>query len=407
MFYLCSGLHSKFMEKEQIEKDPVFRDYSRKKGGKEYTQYTRMIRIQYFCEFLKKTPSELIEEAEEEMDKGIKKRKRSINKHFLDYVDHLKQLGLSKNTIMSYTSTVKSFYRSYDIDVPDVTNIRPEKIVNPSLDTILSKKEIEIVLKHAGFRDKATILLQLSSCMGAAEIRSLKYSDFIKSISKFIDDDTDELDIKSIDRQLRKRKDLIGTWNVHRIKTGMPYITFNSPESIIAILDYLLDWNQKRMIESVDQPLFLNRASKKMTRDGFLRSYQRLNEKAGFGREEDNHHYFRSHKLRKFFTTSMMKSHVDKTAIDWMLGHSINATDSAYFKVDVDHLKNQYLQGLKEVTIGKVEVKQVHSNEYMDLVKRNKILEDKLEKRDLMMEKLSEKMEVLEEVALERFQKTS
>jgi len=38
---------------------------------------------------------------------------------------------------------------------------------------------------------------------------------------------------------LSTREHIIPTWHVERVKTGEPYFTFSSPESIEAILNYL------------------------------------------------------------------------------------------------------------------------------------------------------------------------
>lgn len=64
--------------------------------------------------------------------------------------------------------------------------------------------------------------------MGAAEVRSLKYSDFVKSLKEY--DFTGDMTFKQIRKIIQDEK-CFGTWNIRRIKTGMPYITFSTPEA--------------------------------------------------------------------------------------------------------------------------------------------------------------------------------
>ncbi len=97
-----------------------------------------------------------------------------------------------------------------------------------------------------------------SSGMGSAEIRSLKYKHFINSIEEVSKELTleEKLDIFKL-QSIMQDKRIFGTWHIIRQKTSIPYVTFSTPESIQAIIDYLINQiHCNKPIRSLDDYLF-------------------------------------------------------------------------------------------------------------------------------------------------------
>lgn len=385
--------------KEDIINDSVFKDFIRSRGIKEQTIRLYESRIRHYCNFTGKSPSELIEEAEEEQDAGIKRRRRKVKIYLLDFIDYQKEKGRGKTTIKSYIETIKGFYYDNDIDIPKIRNSFKDTN-NPTLEKLPTKEEYITAIKHCvTLRDKAILLLQLSSGMGAAEVRNLKYYHFYNALKEYINlHESDIFDISKIKHQTKEISDLVGIWQVVRYKTGMPYITFSSPEATHAIIDYLIERNIQKSIVSLEEPLFIANG-KQISEHAFSFIYRRINQRANFGNRNKNRDFLTSHIPRKMFATTMYESDVEFMAVEWMLGHKIDDTRAAYYKNNVENLKKQYLEGLEGLTLEKIKVKKVTTPEYDILLKelnelreRDENYEKELERKEDMIKALEENM---------------
>jgi hypothetical protein len=74
--------------------------------------------MQVFTDWIKKTPHELITEAEEEIKSGLLARQRSIKKYIVGFRKYLQDKGLAEYTVKSYLTGVKIFYNTFDIEIP-------------------------------------------------------------------------------------------------------------------------------------------------------------------------------------------------------------------------------------------------------------------------------------------------
>lgn len=374
-----------------IKNDTAFRDFIKRRRVADTTHKQYIKRMKSYCNFTKKLPNELINEAEEEQDAGIKSRKRKTTRYILDYVDAMEKAGQSENTIRNSIDTVTGFYHEYDIDTPRIRGLSKQNGKNASLNELPTKEHVKEALKHCSLRNKAIVLIHFSSGMGASEVRHLTYKDFLNSVDEYLDlEKRDKLDVKKVAHQLKGRDDLIGTWKIRRYKTGMPYITFNSPESTRAILDYLLERErQNKKLKNLDDYLFVNAYNAQISEEGHLLIFQRINDKAEFGYRENNRRFFTSHQLRAMFQSTLYRAGIDKLAIDWMAGHKINEVDEAYFKVDPKKLKMTYMKALKDLTLTEVKVERVTTPEFDRLLRDSR-------KKDKQISKLEDRLNLVE-----------
>lgn len=354
------------LEIVDMENDEEINDFLRAKPRRESTKTEHIIRLRAFCNFIDKKPVELIKEAEDEEENRIRMKKRRIRKYFIDYSEYLRNSGLSQYTIHNHFSSIKSFYRNAEIELPNVAINSKSEVKRSKGESIPSKEDIRVALKHCKFKYRAIILLMSSSGMGSGEIRNLTFGDYLSAITEFLD--YEEIDVIKIAKMFDNKENIIGSWNVYRQKQGNSYYTFSSPESIKAIIDYLIERQKRAGIISEDEPLFEN-FGKKIPKYSFVKNFQRINDDAGFGLS-GRQRYFKSHALRKYFASILHKNGLSQIDIDWLLGHEINGVNRSYIKSDPSNLKEQYMKVVEDLSIAKVKVQMVTTEGFDELIRQ-------------------------------------
>lgn len=343
-----------------IDEDTHYRDYITTKNPKQRTEQAIYQRLTKYFTYINKTPTNTIEEAEQEEDNNTRMKRRKIKQYLTNYLDYLIKKNYSENYIKASMGTVRNFYTAYDIEVPRQYIKVHSQERQFSTDDIIQKNHIQEILKVADPKWKAIVLLMASSGMGAGEIRSLKVEDFKNGLG--------EIGVKSsystdqIKQKLYKNKDAIIIWKIRRIKTNMPYFCFSSHESTQAIVDYLAKnktYGRKY--------LFTNRKGQQLTPDMITYHFGKLNNIAGFGYVEGKR-FFHSHGLRKFFASTLYKAGLAELTIQWLLGHKIDKVTEAYFKADINKLKSEYIKVLPDLTFTeKIKVRVVTDEKLKEL----------------------------------------
>ena len=311
------------------------------------------IAMRQYCQFRGLKPTELIEEADREEEKNIKHWKRKIRLQLFNFCKDLRERDKQVSTIKLYLVAVKTFYREFDITLPNI-RIKAGEIKRDTHVDIPKPEDIKLAVENSNTKYKAIILLMASSGMGAAEITSLKVRDFYQSLDIPIETDiTGYLDIHRPSDLLPENP--VPAWHIRRVKINMEYYTFSSPESV----DYIIRYLQSRQDLKPDEFLFPAKghdSDKQLKSQGLARYFSTLNNRCRFPKG-----FFHSHALRKYFASQLInKSNIPKTQIDWLMGHKPNKQDEAYFKSQPDKLKAQYMKSLEHlVVMEKVEVREM------------------------------------------------
>ncbi|TMS41009.1 MAG: site-specific integrase [Methanobacterium sp.] len=378
-----------------IKRDKLFKDFVRQKNIKSTTEKIYVRRLKFYCDFVGLRPKQLIEEAENEIkNPNILPRDRKIKSYLLDFIDYYRKKGKSDGLIGDIVTTVKAFYTHFEVTLPKVETPSNRKNQRNTLDEIITKKHIKEAIKVCKPRDRAIILLQLSTGFRASEVRHLAYKDYLDALNDYITVDEDEIfNISKIAKKIKNIENPIGTWRIQQIKTSKHIITFSTPESINAIVDYLLIREKdNKPITNLKDPLFVtDRHNNRISENGYSYIFQRINQRAGFGRdykgENKGKHFFTSHKLRKYFASVLYKNKLSQTKIDWMLGHSIKKVTEAYFLADIPTLKNQYMELMDELSIENVETTVLTTPAYDSLIEK---LDEKEKELELVNNRLSD-----------------
>lgn len=302
-----------FIPEDQILVDEWF-DHINAKGGT-LTLYS--IAISKYIEYHGMTLSELLEEAEDDVVKGVIPRKRRIKGRIMDYRNSLE--GKSDNTCHTYVCAVRSFYKSMDVQLPSNKRYEKTAIMEENKFLGMERSEIKRVLKYANVRDKAIVLFIASSGTGGKELIKLTKKDFYDGLDRVTG---------------------ICTFYIRRKKTEEDYHTYCSPEASGAIQEYLntrtddLPWLFLGIVKETKENV-------QLTKNALGAMFRRLARRTGNEGEPGFFNKIRAHNFRKFFKTTMMEEGCPQWAAEWLMGHK-EELDARYSSPSGEKMRNAY-----------------------------------------------------------------
>lgn len=354
-----------------IENDPLLQRMFKRRGLKKSSQLLLTKYFRWYNQVTGLTPSQAIEEADQEEEDSIRLRRRRIVKHLEDYEDYLSN-KYAHTTVKNAMSAVRSFYHENYIELPPPQRKPAPPVVTLTTDDLPSRDDIRMALEISKPRNKAIILLNCSSGMGQSELINLTLGNFQDAITKY-----KKIGLKELIRigETIEVGPLI--WKLKRIKTGGEYTTYSTPESYESIINYLQLHPPHTLKRETplfrkfktdhDEPINLRR---------FGEFYERINTKLGFGKARDGRNHFRSHNLRKF-CANQLKTGMGFDNAQFILGHRIrDSTRGAYLKPDLNVLYRLYYENMGRVTI----TREVEFHKYTD--ERVNELQAEIERRD-------------------------
>lgn len=361
------------MEKEVIKNDKLFRNLCRRKQLSKHTKRAYITALTEYCTLTCKTPSELRTEAYKEQMTIPDKLARSINIYMEDYLDFLENKKLMNSSIHLKISKIRAFYNEYDIDLPKPVKFKRDKVIKRGSDIVTMDHIRKAVNSTPSFKYKAMITFLASSGMRSTDMRLLKVQDFIDATQYY----HDKRDIQDVIKEIEGRQ-IIPCWDFYSEKTDIPTITFNTPECT----DYIITYLKQRDNLKNDQFLFCPENSdgyRIYNRISIILIFKKINDRLSFGQLPNSYHFFRAHKLRSFFASTLNKNSVPYAVYKKMMGQSMSGVDMAYIKVNKDTCKREYLRCIRDLTTERVEVKKVTPDEIKKIVEENKNLKTDVE----------------------------
>ena len=371
------------MKYKDLESDTIIIEWLCLINASANTKRNYLFSMQAYTDFCGKTPDELLAEAESEISQGVLPRQRKVKQYMLQFRMYLQEQKLAPKSIKARIAAIQSFYSSNDIQLPKMSRNEKAKPLVQNLE-IPSKEDLQQVLKTCDPLEKAIVLVGVSSGLAANEIINLKISDFKKGYDK---------------------ETGITTLQLRRLKTNYDFITFLSPECSNAILHYLayrartIKGNDKRRLAQLEKQrvyadsnyLFIgrqileeflnskNEELRKLEEKSLIKIYRTLSEKAHKNTPIGNWGFIRSHNMRKYFNSSLINAGADSFIVNFMMGHTLDDTQGAYFRAGPEKLKEYYMKFVPFVTIEK-EFDVIESQEYLRLKNENQILISEVEK---------------------------
>jgi integrase len=313
--------------------------------------YTIFMRV--FCEGVGKTPSELIQEAIQELKQGLLPAERKSTSYLAKYKKCMTDKGYSPKSFNTGMAVIRSFYKAFDIPLSN-TALKTKK-ARPMREnqTFLTKDDVKkMVVNAKNLREKAIFLCMSTSGMARQEIISLKIKDITFD------------------------ENGIGTLSIRRQKSQTDYTTFISPEAVQTLRNYWDERNResKTAIKSTEDYVFVTYTTgKQLDPNTFGLLFNILGNELGYQNGE-GYIKSRSHALRKFFASTLENAGMPKNKVDYMLGHVTDDTDFAYFKTDINKLKELYKKYLPYLTFEKTI--EVRSLDVEDAKKLEKLSQD-------------------------------
>lgn len=349
-----------------VENEPIFKEFCSNRGLAPTSIKVYKYALQKYVDFTGKTLEELIEEAEDEEDVINRYRRRKIYSYlnkFKLYLDELDIAHYSKNHTMIL---VRAFYTEFEIQLPRPKKKKSKKARMPeTIDVIPTIDEIKKFLEYCNNVYKSIVLMGLSSGMGRAEISSLTFKNFYDSVPlERYPSNIPEL-IEKIKPKVKQEETFVPLWKIKRIKTDNHYFTFSSPESVERILTYLEELNYKfpSYKPNPDDKLFRSLISNNPIKPADITSmFHHISKSNGF-RKVGDLYVLRSHGFRKFFATTLERNRVPHLSTRWLMGHTIDPVTSAYFKVDPELLREDYITVLDQLTTDRVQIKIINQFE--------------------------------------------
>ena len=340
---------------------------------KEYTTYFNMNMI------------ELLAEAENEEEKGIRWKHRTLKKRLLDYRTYLYNKH-AVTTAKNRFSKILAFYRHFDIEIHQLPayNLRNIEISKPLIfEDLLTKNIIRDALDICKPVMKPLILFMASSGCARAETRNLTIQDYIDATQEYHHGG----DIYEVIESLIRYDNIVPTFNILRVKTNKYYTTFCTPETVTAINNYLLS-RQENL--TPDKSLF------KIGKAYFEQQFINLNNQLGLGKI-GKHNRFRSHNLRKYHASILMNDGMSRELVNDLQGRTKPRTDNSYFFNNTESLREEYIHHLPALTVmADVKKVTVKSPEYQVLESQNKELQRTIREQESQYNEIMERIRVLE-----------
>ena len=319
----------------------IFNKFCKERNVKGSTVTGYWSAIRKYEDYHKEEMSNLIKEAIGEEDRNIPLKERKIKTRLISYRTFLLNSNLSQNTVKSYFTKIKTFYQHFEVEMPYLPEAKYHKEYETNYLDLPSKEHIRKALAISTLDLQSVILFMCSSGTAKAETLSLSVKDFVNAAREYHHGGS----LDEILSQLNKRKDVVPTFYLRRIKTDKWYYTFCSSEASSCIVKYLLTRQNLKM----DDKLF------DFTYSTLLARFQEINDYYNWG-FKGKYRFFRSHTLRKFHASNIGLS---AEYIDALQGRSKNEVHSTYIKTNPEKLKEIYMSVRDNVMINKYESKEV------------------------------------------------
>ena len=362
----------------------ILKEFSKTRRLKKSTEEQYKIALKIYSEFNEKTLHELLIEAEQEEENGIRWKHRKLKKRLLNFRNYVYDNYVQKTAEHKF-ALIKTFYTHYEIEVLNLPTLNKKNIQQShpiNFKDLPDKKIIKQSLKIANPLMRAIILFMSSSGCARTETLNLTIADYLNATRQY--HNTNDIS-KAI--SLMYDKDIIPTFFLPRQKTNKTYFTFCSPEANTEIINYLLT----RENLSPEDKLF------KSNKSYFERHFARINTRLNLGKV-GAHNRFKSHMLRKFHASRLYNDGMSLEEIDALQGRGKDPTHTAYFLEDPDKLREKYIQHMDAITINlDVNNLDIKSPEYVKLETEIVEKDEKIENYEKFIQDIDKRLRNIEE----------
>jgi len=313
------------------------------KSGPHTTKYIFKRNFKKYCEWIEKTPDQLVEERKQHLKDDDKRVNHLAEMDVKRFLAHLEDKGLSPNTVRGYFMAIRNFYQRNYLELSFFRgDIRFTHTVQEGT-RAANKDDIRKMLEVSNPRVRAIILFLKDTGLSESDFAKLKMKDLgVKTVPEIF---TLETPVPIITR---------------RIKTKRLTITFIGQESLKALINTLKlrqigDPELRRVkkekkglkpeILTLESPLFRSHAKIFMGKDKIKHlSGKAIGEIIRLAAKKADiwKKGFSAHALRRFFQTNLESAGVPRNWIQKMMGHALSGSEGSYSLPEVDTLRVAY-----------------------------------------------------------------
>ncbi len=335
-----------------------------------------------YCEFFNMTIEELIDEADDEEERKVRKSKRKLKNRLIKYRKHLYE-KYANSTISTKMSDITYFYVINGIEIPDMP--RPNEPYEPEL----SYKEIPTInhVKRAvetttSIKNRALFLFCMTSGASSAEAREFSVKEYLEGTEKYHGEKTD---IKRALEKMDGKTDIVPVFHLVRVKKKKDYYSAITPEANQFIINYL----KERENLSLEDKVF------DYSRKGVTNAFQYVNDTNNWGWVKNNRQrFFTCHQMRRLNANIID----DVRLVHMIQGKKFDATVEAYFKRDPEKIRKKYLKYIPSLTIyEKFKTIWLTDEEYNKLAKEIKEKDEHIKEIEERNKEQAELIEQLQE----------
>ena len=269
----------------------------------------------------------------EELKKPRREQRRVAEIVLVGFIDFLKQIGRSNNTIRGYFAAVQNFlkYKQITVSASFIGNLPPptEKPINHKHEWEI--EQIKSFIDSAPtFRDKAIITCLFQSGLGVNELSQLSYSNI---------EDEYEKGVTPICLKLVRQK------------AGVEFKTFIGRDAV----KYLRLYLETRKHLTSDSPLFTKWGSaKRITPAAIQQRFSEIAKDLPFIKKKDllGFNPCRPHSLRAAFK-SKLTNKISDDLIEFWMGHALGGVKDAYLNMPTKDLRDLYMDAEKHLALEK------------------------------------------------------
>ena len=231
-----------------ITNEEYIQEYIHTRGLKKTTYNITKVILNHYSKFQQTTLHELIIEADNEEEQGIRWKNRKLKTRLVNYMTHLRET-MKYSSAKTYLRTIKAFYFHHEIEVHRLPKWNPKnaQLTEPlTYNDLPDRQIIKSAVEIAEPLMKALLLFLSSSGMSKVDALSLTINDFIESTFRY----HQKMDQVTAIQTLFNMTDIdmIPSFKCRRNKTGKYFITFCTHEATREILNYLYIRMEKGMV---------------------------------------------------------------------------------------------------------------------------------------------------------------
>ena len=339
------------MDKEEFKNNVAVKfwlDSLPSKSGPHSTKYVWLHHLKRFCDWIGKSPDQLIEERKHANgceDERVKHRAEMDVKQFLKF---LEDQGLSANTRNSYFMAVRNFYKRNYYELHFFRGDGPGNQTIQEGTRAASKEDIRKMLEVSNPRVRALLLFIKDTGLAEVDVAKLKLKDLgAKDVSQIF-----QLEAP-ISLVLRRKKTggltmtFMGKESFEALKTTLRIRQQGSPELQIRRYHKIEKMHGLAPEElSLESPLFRSydkffarktRPIRHLSPHAISVIVRKAAITAGVWKEG-----FSAHALRRFFQTSLENSGMNQNWIKKMMGHALGGSEAPYSQPEIVMLRDAY-----------------------------------------------------------------